>query len=184
LEGHFRLQDMGQIAEILMNHYSGDRDCPILKHLMLVLIERPIIALDGTPSPENEYSAGAITVAIINFIKQRGIFNAFVVGNSIKIFLFYFSVVSSRLDEFPKFKRLLLDLGLYAFLHLYEKDQKVKKLKDRNIQIKRKADNMLDTFQLAVSLLDYWISLKNWRITLKISRSFSCSLLIALLVLE
>ena len=63
-------------------------------------------------------------------------------------------MISSRLDEFPKFKRLLLDLGLYAFLHLYEKDQKVKKLKDRNIQIKRKADNMLDTFQLAVSLLD------------------------------
>jgi len=72
LERHFRLQDMGQIAEILMNHYSGNRDCPILKDLMLVLIKRPVIALDGT----KECSAGAITAEIINFIKQRGIFKS------------------------------------------------------------------------------------------------------------
>jgi len=73
LEGHFRLQDMGQIAEILMDHYSGNRDCPILKHLMLVLIKRTVIVLDGGVS---WCFAGAITAAIINFIKQRGIFKS------------------------------------------------------------------------------------------------------------
>ena len=62
-------------------------------------------------------------------------------------------MVSSRLDEFPKFKRLLLDLGLYAFLHLYERDQILNG--EVNEEDKRKEENMLDTYRLASSFLDF-----------------------------
>jgi len=73
LEGYYHLQDIGEIAKILMHFYAGNKDCPVLKHLMLVLIKQPFISLGCV---EKVTSAGAITAAIINFIKQRGIFKS------------------------------------------------------------------------------------------------------------
>jgi len=57
------------------------------------------------------------------------------------------------LDELPRFKSLLLDLYLYAFLHLYERDQILNG--EVNEEDKRKEENMLDTYRLASSLLDF-----------------------------
>lgn len=119
---------------------------------MLVLVKKPRL-LDSILPNKEKHCAGDTTVKIINFIKQRGIF----IYNLNKISfqhlnLFFFLVGTIKLDDLPKIKRLLMDLSFYAFLHLFQRDQKSAAGAD-------KEDNQLDTYQLASCLLDFSDSL-------------------------